>query len=266
MTVFCMKYNLKIKILILALVLFFGIGYYQTASAQTSNDGCCLCTEPVNSGVTKFTAVKSNRTDCENPVNRPSYIKCVFKPGLLPDVPTSSAVACVDPSKAKLEICFWNFAHASCKDFTTGPKSVDSNDSKCSQPKPNRAQTCCCFIGFDSDLSKYNNALPAVAPPIVSVLDFSKMYKYKNPFNPLAYANYNPAKVIEKVLSTILLILGSIALIMFVWGGFTWMTAFGNESKVETAGKILIWSTVGLFVIFLSYILVGFLLEAFTGL
>ena len=46
---------------------------------------------------------------------------------------------------------------------------------------------------------------------------------------------------------------GAVALVMFILGGFSWMTAGGNEEKVKKGRDTLIWASLGLVVIFSSY-------------
>jgi hypothetical protein len=53
--------------------------------------------------------------------------------------------------------------------------------------------------------------------------------------------------------------------VMFVFGGFLWMTAAGNEKQVAKGQKILLWSALGLVIIFTSYALVRFLLSDIIG-
>ena len=76
-------------------------------------------------------------------------------------------------------------------------------------------------------------------------------------------SNIPPQTLIGKIINAVLGVVGSIALIMFIYGGFTWMTAAGNEQSVAKGKEILIWATIGLVVIFSSYALVKFV---FTGL
>ena len=56
-------------------------------------------------------------------------------------------------------------------------------------------------------------------------------------------------------------IVGSLALLMFVYGGFLWMTASGSSEKIQQGKNVLIWATVGIFIIFTLYGLVSFLLK-----
>ena len=48
-------------------------------------------------------------------------------------------------------------------------------------------------------------------------------------------------------------IVGSIALLMFIWGGIVWMTSQGEKARVEKGQKTLAWAVIGLAVIFVAY-------------
>lgn len=78
--------------------------------------------------------------------------------------------------------------------------------------------------------------------------------------NPLDTASI--PGIIGKVINAALGIVGSLALIMFIYGGITWMTAAGNEQNVTKGKNIIIWATLGLVVIFSSYAIVRFVLQA----
>lgn len=68
-----------------------------------------------------------------------------------------------------------------------------------------------------------------------------------------------------RIINAVLGIVGSIALVMFIYGGFSWMTAAGNQEAVTKGKNILIWATVGLIVIFSAYALVNFVFTAIGG-
>ena len=80
--------------------------------------------------------------------------------------------------------------------------------------------------------------------------------------NPLG-TGVTPQIFIGRIIKAILGIVGSLALVMFIYGGFNWMTAAGTAEKVEKGKQILVWATIGLIVIFTSYALVKFV---FTSL
>jgi hypothetical protein len=77
--------------------------------------------------------------------------------------------------------------------------------------------------------------------------------------NPIGETS--PQKLIGKVIQAALGIVGSIALAMFIYGGFVWMMAAGNSEAVTKGKNILIWATLGLIVIFTSYALVQFVFK-----
>ncbi len=59
-------------------------------------------------------------------------------------------------------------------------------------------------------------------------------------------------------------IMGTIAFVAFVWAGFLYITAFANEENAETAKKVMIWTSIGIIIILLSYALVSMLINVQT--
>ena len=77
--------------------------------------------------------------------------------------------------------------------------------------------------------------------------------------NPLGVSS--PQALIGIIINSVLGVVGSIALLMFVYGGLTWMTSAGNAEKVKKGRDIILWSAVGLVVIFSAYALTRFVLN-----
>ena len=77
--------------------------------------------------------------------------------------------------------------------------------------------------------------------------------------NPISTSD--PNELIGQVISAVLGVVGSLALLMFIYGGLVWMTAAGNNEKVQKGKNVLIWATIGLMVIFSSYAMVRFVIE-----
>jgi TRAP-type C4-dicarboxylate transport system permease small subunit len=65
-------------------------------------------------------------------------------------------------------------------------------------------------------------------------------------------------QAVLRTLSLVLALLGLVAVIMVVWGGFTWLTSGGDETKVESAKKIISAAVIGLIVVLLSWAIVLF--------
>ena len=80
--------------------------------------------------------------------------------------------------------------------------------------------------------------------------------------NPLGTTDIR--EVIAQVIQAVLGIIGAVALVMFIYGGFMWLTAGGKSDRIQKGKDILIWSVIGLVVIFGSYALVNFILRAIS--
>lgn len=71
--------------------------------------------------------------------------------------------------------------------------------------------------------------------------------------------NEDPRTVAGRIINIALGFLGVIALAIILMGGFTWMTAGGNEDKVSQAKKMIGAGVIGLIIIFLSWALANFI-------
>ncbi len=64
------------------------------------------------------------------------------------------------------------------------------------------------------------------------------------------------------VIKTATGIMGTIALVMIIYGGLLWMTSMGNSSQTEKAQNVLFYGALGIFVIFGSYAIITFIFSA----
>jgi cytochrome bd-type quinol oxidase subunit 2 len=62
------------------------------------------------------------------------------------------------------------------------------------------------------------------------------------------------------IINVLLAFLGIVAVILFLYGGFLWMTAGGNEENVAKAKKIITATVIGLIIILISAAAVNFIL------
>ncbi len=69
--------------------------------------------------------------------------------------------------------------------------------------------------------------------------------------------------LIGGVIKTVIGVIGSIALVMFVYGGLLWMTASGNSEQQKKAMNVLLWSSLGIVAILASFVIVSFIFKAF---
>lgn len=82
--------------------------------------------------------------------------------------------------------------------------------------------------------------------------------------NPLGKSGTDIPILLGKIISSVLGVVGSLALVMFIYGGITWMLSAGNQEQVTKGKNILIWATIGIVIIFSAYALVKFVLTTVT--
>jgi hypothetical protein len=72
-------------------------------------------------------------------------------------------------------------------------------------------------------------------------------------------------ELIANILKAAIGVVGALALLVFVYGGFIWLTSGGESAKVSAGKEAMKWAAVGLVVIFTSYGLVSFVFSAIKG-
>jgi amino acid transporter len=77
--------------------------------------------------------------------------------------------------------------------------------------------------------------------------------------NPLGTTSISV--LIGRIINGALGIVGSLALLMFIYGGIIWMTSGGNEEKVKKGKQTLIWAVLGIVIIFTSYSILNLVFE-----
>ena len=72
--------------------------------------------------------------------------------------------------------------------------------------------------------------------------------------------NQDLRQTIASIINVALSLLGIVALVIILYGGFKWMTAGGNEDSVGEARKIIIAGVIGLAIILSAYAIANFVL------
>lgn len=83
--------------------------------------------------------------------------------------------------------------------------------------------------------------------------------------NPLKMKDLTVTSLIGTIIKAALGIIGSITLLMLVWGGFLWLTSAGNDERIQKGTQTMLWAVIGLAVVFSSYFLLTTYLNLLTG-
>lgn len=89
--------------------------------------------------------------------------------------------------------------------------------------------------------------------------EFKGIKKQAASLNPLDISG--PSDLFANAINLMMAFMGSIALLLYIYGGFLWMSAAGNADRVGKAKTILVWTTLGVIAIGASYMIVRTVLE-----
>ncbi len=78
--------------------------------------------------------------------------------------------------------------------------------------------------------------------------------------NPTTFRS--PGEVIYNVLSFLLGFLGVLCVVLFIYAGFLWMTAGGEDKKTEDAKKYMLNAVIGLAIILAAWMLTAFVIKS----
>ena len=73
-------------------------------------------------------------------------------------------------------------------------------------------------------------------------------------------SNKTPIQIITSIINTILYIVGAIVIVLMLRAGFKWMTSAGNTEAIKKSRETIINATIGLAIIFASYVIVNFVM------
>jgi hypothetical protein len=73
------------------------------------------------------------------------------------------------------------------------------------------------------------------------------------------------AKQVQGVINLILMLLGILAVIMIIIGGYRYVTANGDEGSVKQGKDTILYSCIGLVLAIMSYGIVNFIVDRMSG-
>lgn len=72
-------------------------------------------------------------------------------------------------------------------------------------------------------------------------------------------------KTLEKIINIISILVGIVAVIMIIYGGFRYITSGGTAEKVTSAKNTILYGLIGLIIVALAQVIVRFVLKETTG-
>jgi len=69
-------------------------------------------------------------------------------------------------------------------------------------------------------------------------------------------------EIIGNIIQWVLGLVGVVLLIMFIYGGVLYATSAGNEDKVETGKKVMLYAIIGVVIIALAFALTRYVIDA----
>ncbi len=74
-----------------------------------------------------------------------------------------------------------------------------------------------------------------------------------------------PAAVIGSIIGYALSFIGVIFMVLVLYGGYLWMTSYGESQKVDKARDLITGAVIGLVIIIAAYTITNFVVKAILG-
>ncbi len=112
-------------------------------------------------------------------------------------------------------------------------------------------------------------AAAMIAPALVSAQPVNQQELFQGKTTTdvsgaLGVSDQNLTVTVARIIRSFLGLLGIVAVVIVVIGGFEWMMAGGSEEKVGTAKKRILQGVIGLAVILSSFAIAQFVISALT--
>ena len=153
---------------------------------------------------------------------------------------------------------------ASCSDIGLTSFSGGDGDASCKNSWDVGRGTVCCVGPKHNSEGRCAADMPPVAPPTPPDTVVTPVEEKKLP-NFASLIKTEPEEFIGNIVKGLLGLTGTVTVIMMVYGGLLWMTASGNEKAVGQAKQIILWTAIGLVLVFFSYTILSFLFNSLAG-
>lgn len=105
-------------------------------------------------------------------------------------------------------------------------------------------------------------SVSAVALPMLALAATGGVDLGLNYATAIGLGTQDVRTTVSNVIKAFMGLLGIVAVVIILLGGFKWMTAGGNEEKVSEAKKLIISGIIGLIIIMSAYAIAQFVVNA----
>lgn len=100
------------------------------------------------------------------------------------------------------------------------------------------------------------------AVPALAISEPNAQDQLENLRKQTGYTTSDLPTFIGRIIKWVLGIIGVVMIALFVYGGVMYATSAGNEDRIETGKKVMVYTIVGVIIIALAYVLTDFVIEA----
>jgi len=100
------------------------------------------------------------------------------------------------------------------------------------------------------------------AVPAFAISEPNAQDSLENLRKQTGYTTTDLPTFIGRIIKWVLGIIGVVMIAMFVYGGVMYATSAGNEDRIETGKKVMVYTIVGVIIIALAYVLTDFVIDA----
>ena len=104
--------------------------------------------------------------------------------------------------------------------------------------------------------------LSVMALPLIASAQSTELDLGVNDAAEIGLGNSDLKTTINSIIRLILSFLGILAVVIILWGGFIWMTAMGDDGKVDKAKQLILAGIVGVVIILSAYAIASFVINA----
>ncbi len=111
-----------------------------------------------------------------------------------------------------------------------------------------------------------SKVLKKIRLPYLAILPTTSPENWQLIFNPTCASGSNDAvcTLLLNAKNLLLGVGGGIGVLLLVYAGFMYVTAYGNEERATQAKKIILWTIVGLIIIMGAELLIGELINVLS--